>query len=268
MDLLGQVGTANASGEVYLTDVVAIGRAARLSARVVVCDEAETLGVNARADLARAEAAFQARARAAAMEAGVTLVSPGTVTFALDTTLARDVLVEPHVVFAQGVAVEAGATIRAFSHLEGCRVGPDCTVGPYARLRPGTVLERGAKVGNFVEAKAARVGEGAKLNHLSYVGDAEVGARANVGAGTITCNYDGVSKHRTIIGEGAFVGSNTALVAPVRLGAGAMTASGSVVTMDVPDGALALGRARQVNKPGMAVRLMARLRAGRTGSAG
>ena len=263
MALVDRVGADNAAGEYYLTDIVALARAARMSARVVRCDERETMGVNTRADLAAAEAAFQARARAAALEGGATLVAPGTVFLALDTALGRDVVVEPHVVFGPGVAVEDGARIRAHSHLEGCRVGRGATVGPYARLRPGTVLGARARVGNFVETKNARLGEGAKIPHLSYVGDAEVGARANLGAGTITCNYDGVFKHRTTIGADAFIGSNTMLVAPVAVGAEAMTASGSVVTEDVPDGALAVARARQTNKPGLARRLMARLRAAR-----
>ncbi|MEM7488659.1 MAG: bifunctional UDP-N-acetylglucosamine diphosphorylase/glucosamine-1-phosphate N-acetyltransferase GlmU [Pseudomonadota bacterium] len=260
-DLIDQVGDGNAAGEYYLTDIVGLARAARLSARVVVCDEAETLGVNTRADLAAAEAAWQARRRADLMAEGVTMTAPETVFLAHDTAIGRDTVLEPHVVFGPGVTVAGGATIRAFSHLEGCRVAEGCTVGPYARLRPGTDLARGAKVGNFVEVKAAQVGAGAKVNHLTYVGDAEVGARANLGAGTITCNYDGVSKHRTAIGADAFIGSNTALVAPVTVGAEAMTGSGSVITTDVPDGALAIGRARQVNKDGFATRLMGKLRA-------
>jgi bifunctional UDP-N-acetylglucosamine pyrophosphorylase/glucosamine-1-phosphate N-acetyltransferase len=219
------------------------------------------MGVNTRADLAAAEAAFQDKARAQAMDNGATLTAPETVFLAYDTVIGRDVVIEPHVVFGPDVTIESGATIRAFSHLEGCHVADECVVGPYARLRPGAELDRGVRVGNFVEVKNAQVAEGAKLNHLSYIGDADVGARANVGAGTITCNYDGVFKHRTVIGANAFIGSNTALVAPVRVGDDAMTASGSVVTMDVPDGALALGRARQVNKDGFARRLMAKLRA-------
>ena len=259
--LIGQVGDGNAAGEFYLTDIVALARAARLSARVVTCDEAETLGVNDRADLAAAEAAFQARARAAAMAGGATLTAPETVFLSHDTALAADATVEPHVVFGPGVSVAEGATVRAFSHLEGCRVGRGVTVGPYARLRPGAVLEEGARAGNFVEIKNAVIGAGAKVPHLSYVGDADVGARANLGAGTITCNYDGVSKHRTEIGEAAFIGSNTMLVAPVRVGDAAMTGSGSVIVRDVPDGALALARADQVNRDGLARRLMARLRA-------
>ncbi|WP_179378433.1 bifunctional UDP-N-acetylglucosamine diphosphorylase/glucosamine-1-phosphate N-acetyltransferase GlmU [Jannaschia marina] len=260
-DLIEQVGNDNAAGEYYLTDIVALARAGRMSARVVVCAEAETMGVNTRMDLAAAEAAFQAGKRAEAMANGATLTAPETVFFAHDTMLGRDVVVEPHVVFGPGVTVESGATLRAFSHLEGCHVSEGCTIGPYARLRPGAELDRGVRVGNFVEVKAAQVAEGAKLNHLSYIGDARVGARANIGAGTITCNYDGVFKHRTDIGADAFIGSNSALVAPVRVGAGAMTGSGSVVTQDVPDGALALGRSKQVNKDGFATRLMAKLRA-------
>jgi bifunctional UDP-N-acetylglucosamine pyrophosphorylase/glucosamine-1-phosphate N-acetyltransferase len=262
-DLLSQATPDNAAAEIYLTDVVSLARAARLSARVVTCPEAETLGVNTRADLAAAEAAFQDRARAAALEAGVTMTDPATVHLSHDTHLGRDVTVEPHVVFGPGVTVESGARIRAFSHLEGCHVAEGCVIGPYARLRPGAELDRDVRVGNFVEVKEASVHAGAKINHLSYVGDAEVGAGANLGAGTVTCNYDGVSKHRTVIGAGAFVGSSTMLVAPVRVGEGATTASGSVITQDVPDGALALGRAKQVNKPGLATRLRERLRAAR-----
>lgn len=259
--LLDQVGNDNASGEYYLTDVIGLARAARLSARVVTCPEAETMGVNTRMDLAAAEATFQTRKRAEAMENGATLTAPETVFFAHDTYLGRDVIVEPNVVFGPGVTVESGATLRAFSHLEGCHVSEGCVIGPYARLRPGAELDRGAKIGNFVEVKNAQVHEGAKINHLTYVGDAEVGARANIGAGTVTCNYDGYFKHRTEIGEDAFIGSSTMLVAPVRVGAGAMTGSGSVITMDVADGALALGRAKQVTREGFATRLRAKLKA-------
>lgn len=260
-DLIAQVGNDNASGEYYLTDVIALARAAGLSATAVTCDQAETLGVNSRAELAGAEAAFQARARAQALEDGVTLIAPDTVHFAHDTMLGRDALVEPNVVFGPGVTVETGATIRAFSHLEGCHVSRGAVVGPYARLRPGAELAEDVRVGNFVEIKNAVLDEGAKVNHLSYIGDAHVGAGANIGAGTITCNYDGVMKHHTKIGAGAFIGSNTMLVAPVQVGAGAMTASGSVITRDVGDDALALARAPQVEKPGMAARLFEMLRA-------
>ncbi len=259
-DLLAAVTNDNAAGEYYLTDVPGIARSRGLSAGFVTCDEAETLGVNSRADLAAAEAAFQARARAEALVGGVTLAAPETVFFAYDTVLGRDVSVEPNVVFGPGVTVETGATIRAFSHLEGAHVSRGAVVGPYARLRPGAELAEDVRVGNFVEIKNAVLDEGAKVNHLTYVGDAHVGRRANLGAGTVTCNYDGVMKHRTEIGEGAFIGSSTMLVAPVTVGRDAMTASGSVVTSDVPDGALALGRARQVNKPGMATRLREKLK--------
>jgi len=260
LDLVAQVGDDNASGEYYLTDIVGIGRALGLSAAVVTCDETETLGVNTRADLAAAEAAFQARARARALEDGVTLVAPETVFFAFDTVIGRDALIEPNVVFGPGVTVETGATIRAFSHIEGAHVSAGAVVGPFARLRPGAEVGNDARVGNFVEIKNAEIGEGAKVPHLSYVGDAEIGAAANLGAGTITCNYDGVAKHRTEIGARAFIGSNTMLVAPVRVGAGAVTASGTVVTKDVPDGDLAIGRSEQVNKPGRGRRLMDMLR--------
>ena len=263
LDLVAHVGNANAAGEYYLTDIVALARARGLSAVAVTCPEAETLGINTRAELAAAEALFQSRARAAALEAGVTLVAPDTVHFALDTLIGRDAVVEPFVVFGPGVTVESGARIRAFSHLEGCHVGDGAVVGPYARLRPGAELGDGAHVGNFVEVKAARLGDGVKANHLSYIGDADVGAGTNIGAGTITCNYDGVSKHRTVIGKGAFIGSDTMLVAPVTVGDGAMTASGSVITRDVPPGDMAVARARQDNKPGFATRLFDKLRAAR-----
>ena len=253
--LIDAVDCNNAASEYYLTDIVGLAQARGLSATAVSCDEAETLGINSRADLAAAEAAFQARARAAALDDGITLTAPETVHFALDTVLGPDTVVEPYVVFGPGVTVEGGARIRAFSHLEGCHVAAGAVVGPYARLRPGAELDQGARVGNFVEIKNARLGAGAKVNHLSYVGDSDVGAGSNIGAGTITCNYDGVMKHRTEIGENVFVGSNTMLVAPVRLGDGSMTGSGSVITQDVPDGALAIGRARQVTKPGLATKL-------------
>ncbi|RMD94728.1 MAG: bifunctional UDP-N-acetylglucosamine diphosphorylase/glucosamine-1-phosphate N-acetyltransferase GlmU [Alphaproteobacteria bacterium] len=258
--LVGEVGNDNAAGEFYLTDIIAIARGRGLRATVVRCAEEETLGVNSRAELARAEAVFQRRRRAEALESGVTLTDPETVFFSLDTVIGRDVVVEPNVVFGPGVTVETGARIRAFSHLEGCHVSGGAVIGPFARLRPGAEIGDGAKVGNFVEVKAAEIGPGAKVNHLSYIGDASVGEAANIGAGTITCNYDGVMKHRTEIGARAFIGSDTMLVAPVRVGAEAMTASGSVITEDVPDGALAIARARQEVKAGLARRLMARLR--------
>ena len=232
-----------------------------LGVGVVTCDEAETLGVNSRAELAAADQNFQTRARQALMESGVTFVAPETVYLGLDTVIGRDTIVEPNVVFGPGVTVESGATIRAFSHLEGCHVARGSVVGPYARLRPGTELAENVRVGNFVEVKNARLDTGAKVNHLSYIGDASVGAASNIGAGTITCNYDGVMKHRTKIGAGAFIGSNTMLVAPVSIGDEAMTGSGSVITSDVEDGALALSRAPQVEKSGMARKLLEILRA-------
>jgi len=260
-DLLKTIGNDNASGEYYLTDIIAAGRDRGLSASVVTCDEAETLGINTRAELARAETLFQTRKRAEALENGVTLIAPDTVFFAFDTVIGRDAVIEPNVVFGPDVTIESGATIRAFSHLEGCHVSRDAIVGPYARLRPGAELAEGAKVGNFVEVKNAMIHEGAKVNHLSYIGDASIGARSNIGAGTITCNYDGFMKHRTEIGEGAFIGSNTMLVAPVTVGTEAMTATGSVINKNVPDGALALARARQETKPGMARKLFEKLKA-------
>ena len=258
-DLLDHVGNDNASGEFYLTDIVAIARQRDLPASVVICDEAETLGVNTRAQLAGAEAAFQARARAEAQHTA-TLVAPETVHFAHDTVVGRDVVIEPNVVFGPGVTIESEATIRAFSHLEGCHVSAGAVIGPYARLRPGAEIAEDARIGNFVEVKAARIGQGAKVNHLSYVGDAEIGAKSNIGAGTITCNYDGVFKHRTVIGERVFVGSNTMLVAPVTLADDSMTASGSVITRDVPEGDLAIARARQENKPGLARKMFEKLK--------
>ena len=259
-DLIATVGNDNASGEYYLTDIIGIARSKGLSSTVVRCDEAETLGVNSRAELIAAEADFQARARTAAIEDGVTLLAPNTVFFAYDTYLGRDAIIEQNVIFGPNVTVESGAKIRAFSHLEGCHVSQGATVGPYARLRPGAELQENVHVGNFVEIKNAIVAEGAKVNHLSYIGDADIGARTNIGAGTITCNYDGVFKHRTVIGEDVFIGSNTMLVAPVTVGNAAMTASGSVVSRDVPDGDLAIARSRQENKPGFAVKLFEKLR--------
>ncbi len=261
MDLLSAVGNDNAAGEYYLTDIVEIAAARGLTSTVVTCPPDETLGINTRAELAAAEALFQSRARAALTDDGVTFVAPDTVFLAHDTVIGRDAVVEPHVVFGPGVTVESGARIRAFSHLEGCHVSRGAIVGPFARLRPGAELAEDVHVGNFVEIKNAIIDEGAKINHLSYVGDADVGARTNIGAGTITCNYDGVFKHRTTIGKGAFIGSDTMLVAPVRVGDGAMTATGSVITTDVPAAALGVARARQSNVPGFAEKFFTRLRA-------
>ncbi|MCV2863690.1 bifunctional UDP-N-acetylglucosamine diphosphorylase/glucosamine-1-phosphate N-acetyltransferase GlmU [Defluviimonas sp. WL0075] len=250
----------NAAGEYYLTDIVAAARAMGRTARVVTCDEAETMGVNTRTELARAEAAFQARARAEALDNGVTLSAPETVFFALDTWVGRDAIIGQNVVFGPGVTVESGAEILPFCHLEGCHISRGARVGPFARLRPGAELAEEVHVGNFVEVKNAILDEGVKVGHLTYLGDAHVGEHTNIGAGTVTCNYDGVMKHRTEIGAHAFIGSDTMLVAPVRVGAGALTASGSVITQDVPDGALALGRAKQETKPGLAIKLFEKLR--------
>jgi bifunctional UDP-N-acetylglucosamine pyrophosphorylase / glucosamine-1-phosphate N-acetyltransferase len=261
MDLVAQVGTANAAGEYYLTDIVEIAAARGLTSTVVLCPEEETLGINTRAQLVAAEALFQSRARAEAVEDGVTLIAPDTVHFAHDTVIGRDAVIEQNVIFGPGVTVESGARIRAFSHLEGAHVSRGAIVGPFARLRPGAELAEDVHIGNFVEVKNAIVDEGAKINHLTYIGDADIGAKTNIGAGTITCNYDGVFKHRTKIGKSVFVGSNTMLVAPVSLGDHSMTASGSVITRDVPPGDLGIGRARQDNKPGFAIKLLEMLRA-------
>lgn len=260
-DLIGKVGNDNASGEYYLTDIVGLAWDTGRSATAVTCAESETMGVNTRAQLAEAEAEFQSKIRAEMLDNGITMTAPETVFFAHDTIVGRDTIIEPNVVFGPEVTVESGATIRAFSHLEGCHVSRGAIIGPYARLRPGAEISEHAHIGNFVEVKNALIGEGAKANHLTYIGDATIGKGTNIGAGTITCNYDGFFKHHTEIGENAFIGSSTMLVAPVRVGHGAMTGSGSVVTTDVEDGALALGRAKQVNKPKMAFKLMDMLRA-------
>jgi bifunctional UDP-N-acetylglucosamine pyrophosphorylase/glucosamine-1-phosphate N-acetyltransferase len=250
--LLDRLTNDNAKGEYYLTDLVAIGRKRGLTAAVIEAPEEELLGIDSREALAGAEALMQRRLRARAMAEGVTLVAPETVFLAADTSFGRDVTVHPHVVFAPGVSVGNGAEIRSFSHLEGAQVGENALVGPFARLRPGTRVGAGAHIGNFVELKATSLGAGAKANHLTYLGDASIGAKANIGAGTITCNYDGIMKHRTEIGAGAFTGSNSTLVAPVRLGARAYVTAGSVITDDVEADAMACGRARQVAKPGRA----------------
>lgn len=238
------------TGEYYLTDCVEAAVAEGGLVRAVEAPEAELRGVNSRVELAEAEVTVQGWLRRAAMEGGATLTDPGSVMLCADTVLEPDVLVGPHVVFGPGVHVASGAEIRPFSHLERCSIGPGALVGPYARLRPGTEIGRGAHVGNFVELKATRLGDGAKVNHLTYLGDSEVGAATNIGAGTITCNYDGYSKHRTSIGAGAFIGTHATLVAPVSVGDGAFVAAGSVITHDVAADAMAFGRAQQVNKPG------------------
>ena len=253
--LLDRVGNDNAAGEYYLVDIVNIANTDGRHCAVVVTDDAdEVAGINSRAELAEAEGRWQARRRRQAMDDGATLTAPDTVWFSWDTVVGRDVLIEPSVVFGPGVTVADTARIRAFSHLEGATVGPGTEVGPYARLRPGAVLEEKAKVGNFVEIKNARMGKGAKANHLSYIGDAQVGVAANIGAGTITCNYDGYFKHKTVIGDRAFIGSNSALIAPVKIGADAIVAAGSAVSRDVADGELRMVRAEQLVKPGWADR--------------
>ncbi len=256
MNLVSRVDNDNASGEYYLTDIVGLAREDGLSATAIACDEAETLGINSRAELAFAEAAFQARARLEAMENGVTLPAPDTVHFAFDTFLGRDSVVEQNVVFGPGVTVETGARIRAFCHIEDAHISREAVIGPFARIRGGAEIAEEVKIGNFVELKNAQLDEGVKVSHLSYIGDAHLGKDTNIGAGTITCNYDGVMKHRTEIGERAFIGSNTMLVAPVTVGDDAMTASGSVITKNVEAGALAIARGEQTNKPGMARKLM------------
>ncbi|WP_118135706.1 bifunctional UDP-N-acetylglucosamine diphosphorylase/glucosamine-1-phosphate N-acetyltransferase GlmU [Oceanicella sp. SM1341] len=266
--LLPRVGNDNAKGEYYLTDLVALARGAGARAGVVTCAEAETMGVNSRLDLAAAEAAFQAGRRREMMEAGVTLTAPETVFFARDTMIGADTVIGQNVVFGPGVTIENGAEIRPFCHLEGCHVSSGAQVGPYARLRPGAELGPDVRIGNFVEIKESQIDAGAKVNHLAYVGDATVGEAANLGAGTITCNYDGVMKHRTRIGARAFIGSNGVLVAPVGVGDDAFVAAGSVITSNVAPGALALGRARQENKPGLALRLRERLKAMKAGKSG
>jgi len=243
--LLESVGNENAKGEFYLTDIVGLARGDGLTCAVVEGDEQEVLGINSRNDLAAAEAVWQQARRANAMADGATLIDPATVWFAHDTVVGRDVTIGPSVYFGPGVTIADGATVHAFCHLEGVSIGPAASIGPFARLRPGAEIGDGARVGNFVEIKNAVMGPGAKANHLSYVGDAEVGAGANVGAGTITCNYDGFLKHRTAIGEGAFIGSNTALVAPVNVGKGALIGAGSTITVDVPDDAVSVARGRQ-----------------------
>jgi bifunctional UDP-N-acetylglucosamine pyrophosphorylase/glucosamine-1-phosphate N-acetyltransferase len=249
LDWLEKIGNANAKGEYYLTDIVEIARAAGAKVVAVDAPEAELAGCNNRAELALLEMSWQQRRRHELMVSGVSMIAPETVFLAHDTALAQDVLVEPNVVFGPGVTVESGAVIHSFSHLEGAHVASGATVGPFARLRPGANLGEGSKVGNFCEVKKAEIGAGAKVNHLTYIGDAFIGAGTNIGAGTITCNYDGVNKFETRIGENAFIGSNSSLVAPVSIGDGAYVASGSVVTADVPADALALGRARQEVKP-------------------
>ena len=256
---LVQVGNDNAAGEYYLPDVVNIAAAEGREAVVIEGDPYETAGVNSRAELAHLELEWQRRRREQVLHEGATLIDPESVWFAYDTKLGRDVTVEPHVVFGPGVGIADGATIHAFSHIEGALIGAKASIGPFARIRPGTKLGDGTKVGNFVELKKAEIGEGAKVNHLSYVGDATIGAQANIGAGTITCNYDGFGKYRTVIGAGAFIGSNTALVAPVTIGDGAVVGAGSVITEDVDPDSLAVERSEQKGIAGWAKRFRERM---------
>ncbi|TDK36589.1 bifunctional UDP-N-acetylglucosamine diphosphorylase/glucosamine-1-phosphate N-acetyltransferase GlmU [Rhizobium deserti] len=249
LSLLQQIGNKNVKGEYYLTDLVEIARSGGGKVVAVDAPEAELAGCNNRAELAALERVWQERRRHELMVSGVSMIAPETVFLSYDTEIGQDALIEPNVVFGPGVTVEGGAVIHAFSHIEGAYVSAGATIGPFARLRPGADLAAGSKVGNFCEVKNAKVGEGAKVNHLTYIGDASVGAHSNIGAGTITCNYDGVNKHVTEIGSNAFIGSNSSLVAPVSIGDGAYIASGSVITENVPPEALAFGRARQEVKP-------------------
>src|SRR5580698_4284797 len=255
--ILDRIGDHNRKHEFYLTDAVEIARGMKLRAVAVEVEEDDVRGINTKSQLAEAEAVAQQRLRKAALDGGVTLIAPETVFLSADTKFGRDVVVEPYVVFGEKVRVDDGATIRSFSHITGAHVGKDAIVGPFARLRPGARLGEDVHIGNFVEVKEATVEDGAKANHLSYIGDATVGAGSNIGAGTITCNYDGAAKHRTEIGKEVFIGSNSALVAPVKIGSGAYVGSGSVITEDVPADALALGRGRQIVKEGWAARLRA-----------
>jgi bifunctional UDP-N-acetylglucosamine pyrophosphorylase/glucosamine-1-phosphate N-acetyltransferase len=261
LDLLGRISNTNAKGEYYLTDIVEVLRTAGGRAATVEAPADMVAGCNNRAELAELEAIWQKKRRLELMISGVTMIAPETVFLSHDTKIGPDTVIEPNVVFGPGVTVEAEATIHAFSHLEGAYVASGASVGPYARLRPGAHLAANSKVGNFCEVKKAEIGEGAKVNHLTYIGDATIGARANIGAGTITCNYDGFNKFETVIGADAFVGSNTSLVAPVTIGRGALTASGSVITDNVPDEAAAFGRARQITKDGYGKLVMERNKA-------
>ncbi len=252
--LLARVTNDNAQQEFYLTDIVNIANEDGRKSVVVMTDPFDVAGINSRAQLAEMEDAWQQRRRTQAMDDGATLIAPETVWFAWDTMIGRDVLIEPNVFFGPGVSVADNVKIRAYSHIEGAQIASGCEIGPFARLRPGTVLEDNAKIGNFVETKKAHLGKGAKANHLTYLGDATIGAGANIGAGTITCNYDGYFKYQTVIGEGAFIGSNSALIAPVKIGRDAIVAAGSAVSRDVADGELRMVRAEQLIKPGWADR--------------
>ena len=252
MPTLRKIGNANAKGEHYLTDAVAVANAAGLTVKSIEIDPDEAAGINDRQQLSHIEGIFQKHAREAAMANGVTMIAPSTVWFSHDTVVGKDVTLEPNIFFGPGVTIADEVLIKANSHIEGAKVASGAIIGPFARLRPGAVIGAKAHIGNFVEVKNAKIDEGAKANHLTYIGDAQVGAGANIGAGTITCNYDGFEKHWTKIGEGAFIGSNASLVAPVSIGARANVAAGSVITHDVPPDALAVARGRQEDKPGWA----------------
>jgi len=259
--LIDDVSDDNSQGELYLTDIVGIANDRGMKCAVVTCPEAETLGINSRAHLAEAEAIFQNQRRKELMDEGVTLTDPATTFLAFDTHIGRDVIIGPNTLFGPGVTVETGAHIKGFCHLEGCHISQGAEIGPFARLRPGAEIGDNARVGNFVEIKNSELATGAKVGHLTYLGDASIGAESNIGAGTVTCNYDGVFKHRTEIGRDVFIGTHTSLVAPVTVGDGAFTATGSVITKDISEGDMAIGRGRQVNKPGLGAKFMERLRA-------
>jgi len=256
--LVSQITPNNAKGEYYLTDMIGLGHEDGLKNIYVLCEEEDVLGINDREQLSQAEQIAQNRLRSEFMRAGVTMIDPNSVTLSADSSIGQDVTIEPHVVIGEGVSIGDNVTILGFSHMENTTIENGANIGPYARLRPGTHIGVGAKIGNFVETKNTHVAEGAKINHLSYAGDADIGKNANIGAGTITCNYDGTSKHKTVIGEGCFVGSNSSLVAPVSLGDGAYIGSGSVITKDVGEGDLAISRVKQVNKQGLAAKLKSR----------
>lgn len=258
--LLSNITNENANQEYYLTDIVETAKNQNLSIKVVCCDELETLGVNTRSELSSAELTFQIRARERIIENGVTLSQPDTTYFSFDTEIGREACIGPNVVFGPGVTIESGAEILPFCHLEGCHISKGAKIGPFARLRPGTELSEDVKVGNFVEIKNSTISAKSKINHLSYIGDTTIGENSNIGAGTITCNYDGISKHTTEIGNDVFIGSNTLLVAPVSVGDNSMTASGTIVTESIPSGNLAIGRVKQVNKPGYVKKLVALLK--------
>ena len=258
--LLSNITNENANQEYYLTDIVEAAKDQNLSIKVVCCDEAETLGINTRSELSSAEHTFQIRARERIIENGVTLSQPETIYFSFDTEIGREACIGPNVVFGPGVTIESGVEILPFCHLEGCHISKGAQIGPFARLRPGTELSEDVKVGNFVEIKNSTISAKSKINHLSYIGDTTIGENSNIGAGTITCNYDGISKHITEIGNDVFIGSNTLLVAPVSVGDNSMTASGTIVTESIPSGNLAIGRVKQVNKPGYVKKLVALLK--------